>query len=159
MVEVFQDHEHRTEIGTDGLVKQTDASADTSAEIKGIRGSPLYMPPEQANDPAAIDARSDIYAVGGVAYFLVTGEPPFFGTTLMELIAAHAQQPVTPPNVLTPDLPIDVNDLIMRCLAKSQTDRYQTAPELLEALQSCHCAQDWTERQATVCWQADLTNR
>jgi len=136
-----------------GLVKQTDTTADTSAEVKGISGSPLYMPPEQANDPAAIDARSDIYAVGGVAYFLVTGEPPFVGTTLMELIAAHANKPVTPPNVLAPDLPTDVNDLILRCLAKSQADRYQTVSELLEALQSCDCAHDWTERQATTCWR------
>lgn len=141
-----------------GLVKQTDSSADTSAEIKGISGSPLYMPPEQANDPAAIDARSDIYAVGGVAYFLVTGEPPFVGTTLMELIASHATKLATPPNVLAPDLPADVNDLIVKCLAKTQADRFQNVSELLEALQSCDCAQDWTERQAATCWHTDMAS-
>lgn len=141
-----------------GLVKQTDTSADTSAEAKGVSGSPLYMPPEQAGNPAAIDARSDIYAVGGVAYFLVTGEPPFVGRTLMELIAAHANQPLTPPNVLTPDLPPDVNDLILKCLAKSQVDRFSSVSALLEALNSCHCAQDWTERDAAEWWRAASPN-
>ena len=85
-----------------GLVKQTDNTADTSAEVNGISGSPRYMPPEQANDPAAIDARSDIYAVGGVAYFLVTGEPPFVGNTLMERIALTPGRPSRPPTSSPP---------------------------------------------------------
>lgn len=140
-----------------GLVKQTGGEINPTAEFKGISGSPLYMPPEQACDPAAIDVRSDIYAVGGVAYFLVTGEPPFIGSTLMELINAHASQPVTPPNVLAPDLPDDVNALIVKCLSKSQSDRFQSASELLSALRSCSCANQWSDEDAAACWKHEVT--
>jgi serine/threonine-protein kinase len=98
------------------------------------------MSPEQASGTDAVDARSDIYSLGGVAYFLVTGVPPFGRATLSELLEAHARLAVTPPERIQPNVPRDLQATILRCLSKNPDDRYANAAALHAAFESCESA-------------------
>jgi serine/threonine-protein kinase len=94
-----------------------------SANLTGdgaITGSPLYMSPEQATGDREPDARSDIYAMGAILYFLVSARPPFEDEKPIRVLIAHAHQQVTPPSKWREDLPIDLESVIMRCLAKNR---------------------------------------
>src|SRR5205085_1542772 len=90
-----------------GLVQNfgLDREADKLTVKGAIVGSPPFMSPEQARGSGNLDARSDIYSVGGVAYYLLTGHAPFERETAMEMLLAHAYEPVIPPSKLRPDLP------------------------------------------------------
>jgi eukaryotic-like serine/threonine-protein kinase len=116
-------------------------------------GSPLFMCPEQKRSYHNLDARSDIYSLGAVAYFLVTGRPPFVGDNIFDIIAAHARDPVTPPSELNPTVPQDLELVINRCLAKMPANRYQDVDTLEKALAACDCADQWTEDQAAAWWR------
>jgi serine/threonine protein kinase len=87
-------------------------------------GTPAYMPPEQAVDAAHVDQRADIYALGCTLYALVTGRPPFQGTTLHEIITKHATEPVVPPEVLDKRVPKALSAIILKMVAKRPEDRY-----------------------------------
>lgn len=124
-----------------------------------ITGSPLYMSPEQALGDNEPDVRSDIYSLGGVAYFLLTGRPPFQSEKPLRVILAHANDKLVAPSEHNPDIPHDLERVVMRCLSKQPADRYQTIEELAEALDQCrdahlwnrHLAEQWwNERRATV---------
>jgi tRNA A-37 threonylcarbamoyl transferase component Bud32 len=120
-----------------------------------ITGSPLYMSPEQALGDSEPDARSDIYSLGAVAYYLLTGVPPFDGDKAIKIILAHAHHPVLPPSRLRSEIPADVEAVVMRCLAKNPADRFQTAVELRQALADCVAAGGWTHEDAARWWQAN----
>ncbi len=94
-------------------------------------GTPDYSAPEQAD--GRDDSRSDLYALGVILYELVAGRRPFQGRTALEVLAQHAH---VPPPSLGSDVPHDVQDLIMRCLGKAPSSRYQTAAELSRALEA-----------------------
>ncbi|MBI5479550.1 MAG: protein kinase [Deltaproteobacteria bacterium] len=98
-------------------------------------GTPVYMPPEQAAG-VGVDGRSDIYAIGVIAFELLVGEPPFRGR-LMELLRAHATQTPDRPSARRPEaaIPPALDAIVLRCLEKKQDQRYQTAAELLAALE------------------------
>ena len=83
------------------------------------------MSPEQATGEGEPDARSDIYSLGAVAYFMLTGRPPFPGENAIKVMIAHASQQVTPPSVHRPDIPADLEAIVLRCLAKHPADRFQ----------------------------------
>ena len=117
-----------------------------------ITGSPLYMSPEQALGEAEPDARGDIYSLGAVAYFLLTGRPPFDGDKPMKVLLAHARDEVTPPSHLRSDIPADLELVVLRCLAKRPEDRYQTVQSLSEALAECAAAADWSREHAARWW-------
>jgi serine/threonine-protein kinase len=117
-------------------------------------GSPLYMCPEQATCYDRLDARSDIYSLGAVAYWLVTGQPPFNGDTVWEIITAHSRDPIRPPRDLNPAIPEDLELILIRCLAKMPANRFQSVVELAQALAACQCAGKWTDRRAAEWWQA-----
>jgi len=118
-----------------------------------ITGSPLYMSPEQALGDTELDARSDIYSLGAVAYFLLTGRPPFPGERAIRVMFAHANQAVVPPSELQPGIPADLEQIVQKCLAKEPDHRYQSASELAEALDRCHDAGRWTRHDALRWWQ------
>ncbi len=99
-----------------------------------VVGTPAYMAPEQAAGDPNADHRVDIYAVGVVAYETLTGRLPFESTTPHEVVAAHLSQIPAPVDSVNPAVPPAVSDIVMRCLAKSPGERWQTARELLEAL-------------------------
>lgn len=113
---------------------------DTGALI----GTPAYMSPEMAMGLSA-DARSDVYALGAVLYFLLSGHPPFEADSAGALVYAHVNQAVSlPSSALGRPLPADIEAVVMRALAKDPNERYQTAAELALALASCTLAGKWT---------------
>ena len=120
--------------------------------ITPFAGSPLYMSPEQAVG-MKLDARSDIYSLGGVAYYLLTGRPPFEGDTVWRVMVAHAKEPVTPPTHFNPSIPADLEAVVMRCLSKEPDDRYASPRELAEALTACANAGQWNYEKAGDWWR------
>jgi eukaryotic-like serine/threonine-protein kinase len=138
-----------------GLVKtlSEDEKAPHLSREGTVAGSPLYMAPEQIMRTQAPDRRSDIYGLGAVAYFMLTGRPPFFGETPMEVMMAHVHDQVTPPSQLREEVPADLERIVLRCLAKNPDDRYHDAPSLAEDLDRCADAASWSARQAALWWQ------
>ncbi len=121
-----------------------------------LTGSPLFMSPEQAMGEAPPDERSDIYSLGCVGYFLLTGSPPFRGDNPLKVIFAHAHEPLTPPSQLRPELPADLESVILRCLSKIADERFQTAAELGAALTQCAASADWSRDHAAQWWRANV---
>jgi tRNA A-37 threonylcarbamoyl transferase component Bud32 len=137
-----------------GLVQGGLGAAPEKVTLQGaIVGSPPYMSPEQALGKKEVDARSDIYGVGAVAYFLLTGQPPFPRETVMQMLLAHAYEPPLPVSKLRPDVPADLEAVVMRCLQKQPDDRYPDVATLEKALAACGVAELWTEERAAAWWQ------
>jgi serine/threonine-protein kinase len=135
-----------------GLVQATGARGDDPSRLtaKGtVVGTPAYMAPEQARGAEAADARSDLYSLGALGYFLLAGRPPFQGGTTLEVMLAHVQEPVPP----LANAPADLEAALRRCLAKAPADRFPNAGSLDEALAGCACAGEWTEARARAWWQ------
>jgi serine/threonine-protein kinase len=135
-----------------GLARPIAATVDRElTNVGSITGSPLFMSPEQAlgEEP---DERSDIYSLGAVAYYLLTGRPPFEHENAVRLIASHLHE--TPPALreLAPRVPEDLEQAVTKCLQKNKEDRYQTAEQLLAALSACEASGSWTREQAATWW-------
>ncbi len=133
-----------------GLVQCFGQDCDVSKlTVQGvILGSPPYMSPEQALGRSNLDSRTDIYSLGALAYFLITGQPPFVRETPMELLVAHAHDKATPPGGAD-----DLQAIVMKCLEKEPARRYATAEELDQALGQCDSADLWSKRAAASWWQ------
>ena len=112
------------------------------------------MSPEQAGAREELDGRSDIYSLGAVAYFALTGRPPFAGRHPAQVAAAHIYEPAAPPSSVHPGVPADLELVVLRCLAKEPAERYSGAQELDDALGSCRAADEWAEAAAALWWQA-----
>jgi serine/threonine-protein kinase len=137
-----------------GLVKPL-AEIETASGVTQegmIAGSPLFMSPEQAT-AERIDARSDIYSLGGVGYFLLTGRPPFDDDNPIRILMAHTTQEPAPPSQFRPNVPPDLERIILKCLAKSPDDRFDSAKALRTALSECRSAGHWTRECAATWWQ------
>jgi serine/threonine-protein kinase len=137
-----------------GLVReQVAGSGPRNLGPKRFSGSPQYMCPEQATAYDRLDARSDIYSLGAVAYFLLTGRPPFMSDSLQEAIAAHAHEPLKPLGEVNPAVPEDLELVVIRCLAKRPANRFQDVASLQCALAACRCAGEWTDERAAAWWR------
>ncbi len=102
-----------------------------SAGSGDLSGTPLYMSPEAIQLPGSVDARSDLYAVGAVGYFLLTGQPVFSAQTLgRALPAAHPRRPTPPRSASAAPVPPELEHAILACLEKSRAKRPQTARDL-----------------------------
>ena len=140
-----------------GLVKpMAPQSADvTLSTTMVLAGTPLYMPPEALTSPDHIDARADLYAVGAVGYYLLTGRPVFEAATVMEVLALHLQTaPVRLSQRTTASVPEDLEDIIMRCLSKSVEDRPASARALDHELTRSSAATTWTPDHSAAWWRA-----
>lgn len=117
-----------------------------------LAGSPPYMSPEQAKGRSDLDARSDIYSLGAVAYFLLTGQPPFVKESPMEMLMAHVYEQVPMLTDLRVGIPEDLQAVVLRCLEKDPARRYPNVEALGKALSLCHSAHQWTQEIAANWW-------
>lgn len=129
-------------------LRPTDGAASGATQIGLVFGTPAYMSPEQA-EGGELDERSDIYSVGGLAYFLASGQPPFDRDNAMRVMAAHLSDPVVPLATHRADWPLALDAVVMRCLAKRPDDRFASAAELDRALSAAGVAPPWTETDTT----------
>jgi serine/threonine-protein kinase len=138
-----------------GLVQDHSATAsdDRITRAGTVLGTPSYMCPEQAAGES-VDPRGDVYSLGAVAFFMLTGRPPFEGTTVGKLLTAHLTQPAPDVRALRPDVPAELAAVVARCLAKDPKERYQSAAELEAALAACGCSADWNAAAAAKWWAA-----
>jgi beta-lactam-binding protein with PASTA domain/predicted Ser/Thr protein kinase len=125
---------HNVLVDGEGRVKVTDfgiarAGASQMTEAGSIVGTAQYLSPEQARG-ANVDQRSDLYSLGVVLYELLTGEAPFEGDTPVEIAMKHLSAVPDPPSSHRPDLPRELDLVVMRALAKDPDDRYQSAEEM-----------------------------
>jgi serine/threonine-protein kinase len=122
-----------------------------------VLGTPLFMAPEQVmSGGRVVDERSDLYALGAVAYYLLTGHPPFDGGEGIGVMIAHARDPVVPPSRDRADVPEDLERVVLRCLAKEPTERFPDAEGLERAVGACACVGDWDQDRAARWWQDDM---
>jgi eukaryotic-like serine/threonine-protein kinase len=137
-----------------GLVRPSPTVRATHLSAEGeILGTPLFMAPEQATGARDLDERSDIYSLGAVAYYLLTGRPPFEGNDGIAVMIAHARDPVVPPSRVRPGIPTDLERVLLRCLAKDAAERYPDAASLERALDTCACMGKWDQDQAAGWWR------
>jgi serine/threonine-protein kinase len=137
-----------------GIVKSVSDDADSGTTKRGaFAGTPDYASPEQIRGQAA-DGRSDIYSLGALAYVLLTGTAPFQGATPLEVCSAHLTDepdPMAARGAAT--VPADLDSIVMRCLAKSPDDRFQSMLQLRKALRATNLESDWTQADAREWWR------
>ncbi|MFC2173394.1 serine/threonine-protein kinase [Acidobacteriota bacterium] len=140
-----------------GLVKSNNEFAEKDARLtlEGVPyGTPAYMAPEMVLGKTEIDGRADIYALGCVAYWLVTGHRPFESKSAVEMVIDHVKTtPRRPSEISELELAQEVEEIILSCLEKDPADRPQTAHDLLAALESCRLENSWTPERAREWWQ------
>lgn len=133
-----------------GLVTEIESMSPYSS---AIRGTPLFISPEAVQCRETIDERSDIYSVGAVAWFLLTGRTMFQGTT-PEVLSHHVHTQPIPPSQCT-DNPITplLEDLVMQCLQKEPDHRPQSAGEIIELLKDFQGATPWSLQDSIEWWK------
>ena len=120
-------------------------------------GTPAYMAPEMILGRDNVDRRADVYALGCVAFFLLTGKRVFEDGTQMQVLVDHVHaQPVAPSSRLGRPLPKEVDAFVIDCLRKNPDDRPNDASELLARIASYHLAGQWSGAHAKAWWQARL---
>ena len=138
-----------------GLVKEGSEKPAVGPGHEGsFSGTPLYMSPEQAFTYDEVDGRADIYSLGAVAYYLLTGQTAFRGESVVGLLAAHRSAKVVPPSQLNPAVPEALDQIVIKCMAKQPGDRYQDANELKMALDQSRIANGWGRDQAAAWWKS-----
>ncbi|QDV58318.1 serine/threonine protein kinase [Rosistilla oblonga] len=138
-----------------GLVKPMTQNDNLDLTRDGtVTGSPLYLSPEQALGDTP-DHRSDIYSLGAVAYFLLTGQPPFEGSTPMKILLAQANEQPIPPSELVDDVPADLEEIVLRCLQKDRNNRFADVQELGDAIRQCSAGDLWDRNQAKRWWKSN----
>jgi serine/threonine protein kinase len=139
-----------------GLVKaQWSVGGDERLTNEGmVAGTPAYMAPEAALGGRELDARVDLYGLGCVAHWLLTGERVFDGETPMELILNHVKTPPVPPSQrVSWPIPEPLEKLVLCCLAKDPEERPVSAEWLADRLAECHTPQRWSPRRAREWWE------
>jgi hypothetical protein len=132
-----------------GLVKEVESGDLKVSRAEHLLGTPLYLSPEAITDPESVDGRADLYALGAVGYFLLTGRPVFEGRTLTEVCGHHLLTAPVPPSQRTEEpVPADLERVLLACLEKDRAKRPSGARELRAALLACADARRWTDADA-----------
>ena len=142
-----------------GLVKIVRPQAQhlNLSTVGEVLGTPAYMAPEEGAGAGQVEPRSDLYSLGCVAYWLLTGRPPFDDTGYLKLALAHAtSEPVAPSRVSGRPIPPGLEALVMACLAKEPCERPAGAEALAEAIERGGFAATWTQPRAEAWWRAHL---
>jgi serine/threonine protein kinase len=137
-----------------GLVKALDDQRQAGlTQQASLTGTPLYMSPEAIQMPNSVDARSDIYAVGAVGYFLLTGQPVFDADNVVDLCQKHVATPPIPPSERSrKPIPAELENALLACLEKSRAKRPQTARDLALLIARCPEATQWSIEDADAWW-------
>lgn len=137
-----------------GLVKAIDDQRQAILTANNsLTGTPLYMSPEAIQTPNNVDARSDLYAVGAVGYFLLTGKPVFDAQSIVELCQQHVSKtPELPSQRLGKTVSAQLEGVLLACLEKSPAKRPQTAREVILMLERCPEATTWSIEEADAWW-------
>ena len=135
-----------------GMVKElVGAEAPKLSKENAVLGTPLFMSPEAITTPEQTDGRSDLYALGAVAYYLLTGTHVFPSSSAFQVLAAHVHSDPEPPSArLGAPLPDGLGELVLRCLRKDVRDRPQSAGEMLAALEALPLV--WGHADAEAWW-------
>ena len=134
-----------------GLVKELGEAGMT--EAGSLTGTPLYMAPEAITAPESVDGRSDLYALGAVTYYLLTGRHVFEGKSVMEVCAQHLTQDPDPPSLHASNpIPEALERLVLECLEKDPAKRPPTALAVIERLFALEGVQGWTPHEARDWW-------
>lgn len=139
-----------------GLVRPIDLeeAAPTPTLDQALPGTPAYMSPEQIMNPRSVDARTDIYALGCVAYWLLTGRNVFDGRTAIEVLSHHVRTAPVPPSQISEEkISPRLEELILSCLEKDPADRPTSAERLISMLQESVAGARWTPEQARRWWE------
>ena len=137
-----------------GLAKELKTEGSPSLTETGIIfGTPLYISPEMAYGEGDVDARADLYSLGGVAYWMLAGRPPFAATSGIQAIIDNVRTDPEPISKVT-ELPIPaaLEEIVMRCLAKKPEERFEGASEMQAALREIRIEEVWTQRRAREWW-------
>jgi eukaryotic-like serine/threonine-protein kinase len=134
--------------------KSAAASSGADADAKNtIMGTPHYMAPEAITDPAGVDSRVDLYAIGCTAYFLLTGENVFEGTNLVEICSAHLHDKPRTPSTRNKDVATAFDKIVLACLEKKPSDRPKDAATLAAMIREANLG-DWSVDDAQSWWQS-----
>ncbi len=127
---ILVDARGRVRVADFGLARGTDGTGMATLTDCAM-GTPFYMAPEQAEDPRTVDTRADIYSFGATFYHILTGSPPFVGSTPFSTFFKAKTEPLVSPKSLIPKLSNRTGDLLEKCLAKSPAARFQSFEEVL----------------------------
>jgi serine/threonine protein kinase len=136
-----------------GLVKDLERTGSELSRTNVVQGTPLYLSPEAITAPDRVDGRSDLYALGAVGYYMLTGQHVFSGATLVEVCSHHLHtKPVPPSERLGRPLPAALEALVLACLEKSPSRRPASAAVLRNDLGALAEAAGWSEDDARAWW-------
>jgi eukaryotic-like serine/threonine-protein kinase len=143
-----------------GLVKETVAETPGSMKLTAadaLTGTPAFMAPELALGDPDVDHRVDLYALGCVGYWLLTGELPFYATNTVQMLFKQANEPAPKPSLKARfPVPPAVDELILACLAKAPNDRPRDALALVAAIDAIRFETPWTPERATEWWDVHI---
>jgi len=142
-----------------GLAKAINSGQELElTAVDSIVGTPLYLAPEGVERPDELDARSDLYAVGAIGYFLLTGKPLFELKNLRDVLMHQVKtMPPKPSDRLGKPICSDLEQLVMQCLAKDPDQRPRNASSLDESLANCESAGTWTRKEAEAWWNQNVS--
>jgi serine/threonine-protein kinase len=136
-----------------GLVKEVAADSALSEATQHTPGTPLYMSPEAIATPESVGPASDLYALGAVGYFLLTGAPVFDGKAVFAVLGQHMHAVPVAPSARARGVPPQLEAVILRCLAKLPEERFADAATLCAALEACDDVPPWTPADAFAWWR------
>ena len=135
-----------------GLVREARSNDSRVTQDNVVSGTPAYMAPESTRTPDAVDHRIDVYALGCVAYYLVTGVAPFERDTPMQSVMAHVSDAVPTMSASGQSIAPVFEAMVMRCLAKDPAERYASIDELSRDLDQCMNVKPWSAADSDSWW-------